>query len=133
MFHTAIESMRQLDWDLSEMLMLAECAVREFPKKPEFYGERGMILCGMGRLEEAFVSLQRAAALYEHPEDDGREAGYYTPRVASIVYARLGELAALRGEETSAEGYFQQALTTDPTNGAARQKYEKFCREREQR
>ena len=131
MFHTAIESMRQLDWDLSEMLMLAECAVREFPKKPEFYGERGMILCGMGRLKEARVSLQRAVALYERPEDEGIEAGYYSPRTASVVYARLGELAALAGDTAEAETYFRQALTTDPTNETARQKYEKFCREGE--
>ncbi|MGP1366539.1 MAG: glycosyltransferase [Schwartzia sp. (in: firmicutes)] len=128
-FHTAIESMRQLDWDLSEMLALAELAVEEFPKKPEFYGERGMILCGMGRLAEARASLKRAAALYEHPEDDGREAGYYTPRTASIVYARLGELAALAGDGEEAEAYFQEALTVDPSNGAAQKKYEKFCRE----
>ena len=130
-FHTAIESMRQLDWDLAEMLALAERAIAEFPKKPEFYGERGMILCGMGRLKEARVSLQRAAALYECPEDEGIEAGYYSPRTASVVYARLGELAALAGDTAEAETYFRQALTTDPTNETARQKYEKFCREGE--
>mgnify|MGYP000905100519 FL=1 len=130
-FHTAIESMRQLDWDLAEMLALAERAIAEFPKKPEFYGERGMILCGMGRLKEARVSLQRAAALYECPEDEGIEAGYYSPRTASVVYARLGELAALAGDTAEAETYFRQALTTDPMNEAARQKYEKFCREGE--
>lgn len=130
-FHTAIESMRQLDWDLAEMLALAERAIVEFPKKPEFYGERGMILCGMGRLKEARVSLQRAAALDERPEDEGIEAGYYSPRTASVVYARLGELAALAGDTAEAETYFRQALTTDPMNEAARQKYEKFCREGE--
>ena len=130
-FHTAIESMRQLGWDLTEMLALAERAIAEFPQKPEFYGERGMILCGMGRLKEARVSLQRAAALYEHPEDEGLEAGYYSPRAASIVYARLGELAALAGDTAEAAVYFQKALATDGGNEAAQQKYEKFCREGE--
>ena len=129
-FHTAIESMRQLAWDLTEMLALAERAIEEFPQKPEFYGERGMILCGMGKLEDARRSLKRAAALYERPDAMGIEASYYSPRTASVVYARLGELAALAGDAAEAEAYFQRALATDGGNEAARRKYEKFCRER---
>ena len=60
----------------------------------------------------------------------GIEASYYSPRTASVVYARLGELAALAGDAAEAEAYFQRALATDGGNEAARRKYEKFCRER---
>lgn len=129
-FHRAIESMRQLNWNLDEMLSLAEMAIHEFPKMPEFYGERGMILCGMGRLREAKQSLMKASELYENPQGDGIEGSYYSPRVASIIYARLGEISAIEAHNDEAEMYFLTAIKTDDTNQAAHEKYENFLRER---
>ncbi len=126
LFHTAIESMRQLDWPLDEQLSLAEMAIEEYPRQPEFYGERGMILCGLGRLDEARDSLLEAIDRYEHPPARTTEESYFTEDVAAIVYARLGELEALRGETERADAFFSRAIAANPKNETVREKYERF-------
>ena len=128
-FHVAIESMRQLDWPLEEQLALANMAMAEYPDQPEFYGERGMILCAMDRLKEAQASLQKAAALYETPEAPPTAETYFNASSAATVYARLGELEAIRENRDTAEAYFQKALAEDDTNEAIKKKYERFLRE----
>ena len=128
-FHVAIESMRQLDWPLEEQLALANMAMAEYPDQPEFYGERGMILCAMDRLKEARASLQKAAALYETPEAPPTAETYFNASSAAAVYARLGELEAIRENRDAAEAYFQKALAEDGTNEALKEKYERFLRE----
>ena len=128
-FHVAIESMRQLDWPLEEQLALANMAMAEYPDQPEFYGERGMILCAMDRLKEARASLQKAAALYETPEAPPTAETYFNASSAATVYARLGELEAIRENRDAAEAYFQKALAEDGTNEALKEKYERFLRE----
>ncbi|MBO4853331.1 MAG: glycosyltransferase [Schwartzia sp.] len=95
LFHVAIESMRQLDWPLDEQLALAEKARDEYPKQPEFYGERGMILCGMGRLEEARSALETALTLYENHAAPATASTYFTDATAAVVKKRLDEIAAL--------------------------------------
>ena len=126
LFHVAIESMRQLAWPLEEQLALSEAAIGEYPNQPEFYGERGMILCGMGRLEEARASLARAVALYESEALPVGAETYFTDRAAAIAYGRLGELEALRGDREAAERYFRKALETDGANEELREKYRNF-------
>ncbi len=129
LFHVAIESMRQLDWPLDEQLALANMAMAEYPDQPEFYGERGMILCAMDRLKEARASLQKAAALYETPEAPPTAETYFNASSAATVYARLGELEAIRENRDTAEAYFQKALAEDRTNEVIKEKYEQFLRE----
>lgn len=129
LFHVAIESMRQLDWPLDEQLALANMAMAEYPDQPEFYGERGMILCAMDRLDEARASLLKAAALYETPEAPPTAETYFTAASAATVYARLGELEALRQNLDAAETFFRKALAEDESNEAIQEKYERFQRE----
>lgn len=129
LFHVAIESMRQLGWPLDEQLALANMAMAEYPDQPEFYGERGMILCAMNRLEEAKASLMKAASLYESPEASPTAETYFTAAPAATVYARLGELEAIQKNHDAAEVYFQKALAEDGTNEVIKEKYEQFLRE----
>lgn len=129
LFHVAIESMRQLNWPLDEQLALANMAMAEYPDQPEFYGERGMILCAMDRLDEARASLLKAAALYENPEAPPTAETYFTTASAATVYARLGELEALRQNLDAAETFFRKALAEDESNEAIQEKYERFQRE----
>ncbi len=126
LFHVAIESMRQLNWPLEDQLALSEAAIGEYPNQPEFYGERGMILCGMGRLEEAQASLERAIMLYESATSSAAAETYFTDRVAAVVYGRLGELAAMRDDREAAELYFGKALETDGANEELKEKYKHF-------
>lgn len=129
LFHVAIESMRQLNWPLDEQLALANMAMAEYPDQPEFYGERGMLLCAMDRLEEAKASLLKAASLYETPEAPPTAETYFTAASAATVYARLGELEALRQNLDAAETFFRKALAEDESNEAIQEKYERFQRE----
>lgn len=129
-FHVAIESMRQLDWNLSDQLALANMAMAEYPDQPEFYGERGMILCAMGRLKEARASLMEAAKLYEKPEAPPEAQTYFNAASAATVYARLGEIEALKGNENAAEEYFQKALKENGKDEKIQKKYEQFLREK---
>ena len=96
LYHEVLESMRQLKQPMEEMLVVAEQAVEKFPRLPDFYAERGMILCGLGQLTAARESLERAVRLGEQPQDN-REASYFRG-AAPIVYRRLGELY-LHGQE----------------------------------
>ena len=128
LFHVAIESMRQLDWPLDEQLALANMAMAEYPDQPEFYGERGMILCAMDRLEEAKASLLKAASLYESPEAPPTAETYFSSSAAATVYARLGELEAIGENRDVAKAYFLKALAEDGENEAIREKYERFLR-----
>jgi tetratricopeptide (TPR) repeat protein len=128
LFHVAIESMRQLGWPLDEQLALANMAMAEYPDQPEFYGERGMILCAMDRLEEAKASLLKAASLYESPEAPPTAETYFCAPSAATVYARLGELEAIGENRDVAKAYFLKALAEDGENEAIREKYERFLR-----
>ena len=95
LFHVAIESMRRLGWPLDDQLALADKALGEYPKQPEFYGERGMILCALGRLDEARASLETALALHENHKTPPTASTYFTDAVAAVVKTRLKEIAAL--------------------------------------
>ena len=95
LYHVAIESMRQLDWPLDEQLALANKALAEYPKQPEFYGERGMILCALGRLEEARASLCRAVEIYEKNETPATAETYFSEESAEIVRKRIKEIDAI--------------------------------------
>ncbi|MBP5199367.1 MAG: glycosyltransferase family 2 protein [Schwartzia sp.] len=95
LYHVAIESMRQLDWPLDEQLALANKAQAEYPKQPEFYGERGMILCALGRLEEARASLCRSIEIYEKKETPATAETYFNDETAELVRKRIKEIDAV--------------------------------------
>ena len=129
-YHVALESMRRLDMSPEDMLPLAKLATQELPDLPEFYGEQGIILSAMGRLEEAKELLQKAIAVHrEHPVNY-RESSYFDDNARAIVYQRLGEIAHLQGEEAAAEDYFQEALRIAPENESVRGTYARVLRER---
>ncbi len=117
LFHLAIESMRCLAWPLEDQLALAEMAVGEYPEQPEFYGERGMILCGMGRLEDARDSLVRAMTIYEGNRIPVSAETYFTDKTASLVYRRLGELEEAIGTREAAERYYRKAEAGNGNDG----------------
>lgn len=98
-YHVALESMRQLQMPMESMLALAELGIRHFPDMPDFYGERGMILCGMGRLYEAEISLQKAWQLYESPVGNIHEESFFTAEAASRVAKRIKEIQKMHGED----------------------------------
>lgn len=99
-YHVAIESMRQLDMPLEPMLAMADLGISMFPDMPDFYGERGMILCGMGRVAEAVPSFHKALQLYEKPQTDVHEESFFAVESARRVAKRLREIKKIIGEKS---------------------------------
>lgn len=125
-YRIILESMRHLHMPDAAMLPWAEEACQQYPDLPEFYGERGMILCGLGRLREAKALLQEALIRYEQGTADPRHETYFSREVAAKVVARLGEIAALEGNTEEAAEYFLRALDYCDSNEKIINKAKKF-------
>ncbi|MBR1760547.1 MAG: hypothetical protein IJ741_05125, partial [Schwartzia sp.] len=66
-----------------------------YPRQPEFYGDRGMILCALGRLEEERASLCKAIEIYENQETPATAETYFSEESAETVRARIKEIDKL--------------------------------------
>lgn len=128
-YHMAIECMRKLNLSLPGMLALSELAIMRLPDLPDFYGERGMILCALGRLEEARVTFVKAVELYESKAAErSQESSFFSSQAAARVYHRLGEITLiLDDDETAAAAYFAKAMKEDASLADVRRDYEKYC------
>lgn len=124
MYHEALEAMRQLKRPDGEMLVLAEKAIARYPKLPDFYAEKGMVLCGLGRFNEAQQALEHAVQLFEQPQDSSGEASYFAG-VAPVAYRRLGELYWQAGCRAEAEAAVGKSLQRDRYQ---RETLELYCR-----
>lgn len=122
LFHWKIEAMRQLDKPLTEMLHTADEAIRAYPDWPDFYGERGMILCGMGELNEAEESLRTALDRYASPSFQDLPGSYFTERTAVQIRKRLSEIAEMKSKfspKNLAQAYQQAEQNFDLDGRAA--------------
>ena len=128
-YHLAIECMRKLNLSLPGMLALAELAIMRLPDLPDFYAERGMILCGQERLEEARISFTKAIELYEGKAyENSGESSFFSAQVAARVYHRLGELILiLDNDEKKAAEYFAKAMAADNSLPNVQRDYAKHC------
>lgn len=128
-YHMAIECMRKLNLPLQPMLELADCAIMRLPNLPDFYAERGMILCAMGRLESARATFIKAAELYEAKAYEyGRESSFFSTLAASRLYHRLGKLVLiLDNDEEGAAVFFAKAMQEDSSLPQVRRDYDKYC------
>lgn len=97
-WHIILESMRQLAYPLNEQLAMAEKAVADKGEFPELWGEMGMILCGLNRLEEAENAFRHSIALYEMPDSIANKSGYMKA-AAPVIYERYELLRDLRKEK----------------------------------
>lgn len=127
-YHMIMECMRALQSPDAEMLPWAEEACRLYPDLPDFYAERGMVLCGLGRLIEASELLREALRRYEEGTADIHHETYFSPEVAGKVAARLGEIADIYGDKEQAARYFVQALDYCSTNKKILAKAKKFLK-----
>ncbi|SEA22997.1 glycosyltransferase family 2 protein [Selenomonas ruminantium] len=127
-YRMILECMRALGLPDADMLPWAEEACRMYPDLPEFYAEQGMILCGLGRLDEAQMLLHTALRRYDTDTAETCHASYFSPEVAAKVAARLGEIADLHGEKEKAAVYFVQALDYCSTNKKVLEKAKKFLK-----
>ncbi len=124
--HIRIESLRQLQAPLVLQLQAVQQALAEYPAAPEFYGERGMIFCGLQEPDQAYLSLKRAAKLYEQREVTPAIDGSYIESAIDKIYSRIAELEAIAGNTEQAAANWERALAINPANVQVRQLYEQF-------
>jgi predicted O-linked N-acetylglucosamine transferase (SPINDLY family)/glycosyltransferase involved in cell wall biosynthesis len=131
--HIRITSLRQLDAPLWQQLQAADEAIAEYPDCPEFYGEKGMILCGMKEPAEAYLCLKQAVSLYEHRGTAKPTYESYIEGAVDIIYSRIAELEDMAGNTAQARANFERALAINPDNQQARKLYEEFRLEEQER
>ena len=110
-YHQMIESMRALHYSDEEMLLLADEALARYPVLPDFYGQRGMILCGLVRYEEAAKSLQKALARYDAGGARTENSSFFNDAVAAMVASRLEGIYRHLGNAKQAEFWGGRART----------------------
>ncbi len=102
-YHQMIESMRALHYSDSEMLALADEALAKYPDLPDFYAQRGMILCGLIRYPEAAECLTTALYKFDHGFSEIHDSSFFNPVVAARVSARLAQIDTHLGNEAQAK------------------------------
>ncbi|WP_315002684.1 glycosyltransferase [uncultured Selenomonas sp.] len=102
-YHQMIESMRALHYSDSEILALADEALAKYPDLPDFYAQRGMILCGLSRYHEAAECLRTALYKFDHGFSALHDASFFNPIVAARVAARLAQIYTHLGNEAQAK------------------------------
>ena len=125
-YHMILECMRAMKLSDEEMLCWAEEARQKYPTLPEFYAEKGMILCGLGRLLEARQQLIEALLHYEQHTADKRQGSYFSPLVAAKTAARLGEIAMRYDDVDEAVIWFKQAMEYCDTDENVTAKVKEF-------
>lgn len=130
-YRMILECMRHLSLPDKDMLPWADEACRLYPDLPDFYAERGMILCGLGRLGEAEKLLVEALNIYNGRSADWQHDTYFSREVAAKVAARLGEIAALNRQNNVAANWFVKAMDYYGKNGQVLKKAQKFLRDME--
>ena len=98
-YHIYLESMRQCNYPGEKMVLVAAEAIRKFPNMPEFYGEKGIILSSIGKLDEAFVMLNKCVEKYEFTDRKKQEYGYFNDDIMGIIYARLSRIAFVQSKK----------------------------------
>ena len=115
LYHKILNAMRELHYPDEDMLKVADEAVNTLPNLPEFYAERGMILCGLDRLDEAYLSLHKSLEVWKKMNSDVHEESYFAGAVDK-VYMRLAEIEAYVGNFKQALYNITEAMKLAPNN-----------------
>ena len=115
LYHKILNAMRELQQPDEEMLKVVDEAIAKLPNLPEFYAERGMILCGLDRLDEAYLSFHKSLEIWHKMKSDVHEESYFAG-AADKVYARLAEIEAYVGNFKQALFNIKEAMKLAPQN-----------------
>ena len=102
-YHQVIESMRALHDSDAEMLKYVNAAIVGYPDLPDFYAERGMVLCGLEQYEPALASFTAAIDRYEGDAGIRRDDSFFNRDVAARVAERMVLIYTHLGDAQSAE------------------------------
>ncbi len=115
LYHKILNAMREINYSDEEMLKVANEAIKKLPNLPEFYAERGMILCGLDRLDEAYLSFHKSLEVWRKMKSDVHEESYFAGAVDK-VYMRLAEIEAYVGNFKQALWNMEEAIKLSPNN-----------------
>lgn len=115
LYHKMLDAMRALHYPDEQQLTVVDEAIRTLPQLPEFYAERGMILCGLNRLDEAYLEFHKSLEVWRRMPSTVHENSYFAAAVGK-VYARLGEFELLVGNIVEARKNFGKAVELEPGN-----------------
>ena len=115
LYHKILNAMRELHYSDEDMLKVADDAIKSLPTLPEFYAERGMILCGLDRLDEAYLSLHKSLEIWKKMNSDVHEESYFAG-AADKVYMRLAKIEAYVGNFKQALYNITEAMKLSPNN-----------------
>ena len=115
LYHKILNAMRELNYPDEEMLKVADEAIEVLPNVPEFYAERGMILCGLDRLDEAYLCLHKSLEVWRNMKGNVHEESYFAG-AADKVYWRLAEIEAYVGNFKQALINIKAAIKLAPYN-----------------
>lgn len=102
-YHQVIESMRALHYSDADMLKYVNAAIAGYPDLPDFYAERGMVLCGLGQYEPALASFIAAMDRYEDAVGIRRDDSFFNRDVAARVAERISLIYTHLGDTRNAE------------------------------
>ncbi|EKU71290.1 glycosyltransferase [Selenomonas sp. F0473] len=108
-YHQVIESMRALHYPDEEMLTIVNAALAGYPDLPDFYAERGMVLCGLGSYEGALASFVAAMERYESAIGVRRDDSFFNRSVAALVAERMAQIYTHLGDAESAAHWSEKA------------------------
>ena len=90
-YRNIIKSMYLLNQPVVEILKITNEAIKNLPQCPEFYAERGMILCYNNRLEDGYSALKKSLQVWNQMPEEVRSKVYFA-RIAEKIYAKLSEI-----------------------------------------
>ena len=120
-YHKLLDSMRMLNYPDEEQLSIINKAIKELPQLPELYAERGMILSGLGRLDEAYLDFHKSLDVWKKMSTDVHSSSYFAGAIGT-VYARLAEFELLVGNIAEARNDLKKAIEHEPGNRDYRQR-----------
>lgn len=102
-YHILLESMRQCDYPINDMEMVCDEAIELFPEMPEFYGEKGIIISSVGRLDEALRFLYKSFCLYYSNDRKKLSFGYMDDHAIQVVCERIAKICIILNRPVLAE------------------------------
>ncbi len=115
LYHRLLDAMRALNYPDEEQLTVVNEAIEKLPRLPEFYAERGMILSGLGRFDEAYLDLHKSLEVWKQMSSSVHEDSYFAGAIGK-VYSRLAEFELLVGNIAEARKNLQKAIEHEPGN-----------------
>ncbi|WP_027397454.1 glycosyltransferase [Anaerovibrio lipolyticus] len=115
MYWLAFNAMEKLNYDFEDEVVLADTGIRLFPKLPDFYGRKGMLLTEHEQYQAAIQCFEQAMERLE--AYNNQDVPVESSSIASILhelYADLGICLRETGERAAAEAMFKTALTINP-------------------